>query len=575
MTSAIENIEHTTKQLYELEGKMARLEAEKNAGVEERAALNDNIQLLKEKCNQSMEAHALTQMHLVGSEEEKLRLAKALVALELDNNTLQDKQSHSEFQLAAEKIQQEKEIETANKERKRLLEALEESACLLHKLQDEKSQVKASAATTHEKLARTSERMKSESLKVEDLSMEIVNLVNEKQALEAALNDQSVQLRTQTSELQTLQVGNIKQESDVRSLREQLHERIVNVGRLEAEKQSKQNDLDRIGVEMQNKEIELSRREGAMRDEIADKARQLRKATVLYNEAALKMANAEASEKRTAEETKAMEDELARVRATQAKRLLEIAEDSSKLDSHEQPSAAKLRELMNDVKTYQAAAAEREISHSKDRRKLWGLVRQQQTVIAKLRSIVEEWAPEEQIAEGDVDQIADQYVKASTATESELEDRIKQLSGQVTRNQAEYVEQLADLQKHLQVERQQNGQLKAETLQLHNLKMEVMRARSQYRDDPLQQAMPHDVLARISPEAMEREGLELRRDPRALVKEQVSEIARARGPLSADMQEEILRNKMLEERLQEVEADRAGLIVRATVAEEQASKACL
>eukprot|EP00922_Rhytidocystis_sp_ex-Travisia-forbesii_P019399 GHVS01028732.1.p3 GENE.GHVS01028732.1~~GHVS01028732.1.p3 ORF type:complete len:305 (+),score=50.24 GHVS01028732.1:2277-3191(+) len=285
--------------------------------------------------------------------------------------------------------------------------------------------------------------------------------------------------------------------------------------------------------------------------------------------------NFKASEKRTAEETKAMEDELARVRATQAKRLLEIAEDSSKLDSHEQPSAAKLRELMNDVKTYQAAAAEREISHSKDRRKLWGLVRQQQTVIAKLRSIVEEWAPEEQIAEGDVDQIADQYVKASTATESELEDRIKQLSGQVTRNQAEYVEQLADLQKHLQVERQQNGQLKAETLQLHNLKMEVMRARSQYRDDPLQQAMPHDVLARISPEAMEREGLELRRDPRALVKEQVSEIARARGPLSADMQEEILRNKMLEERLQEVEADRAGLIVRATVAEEQASKACL
>ncbi|EKX51837.1 hypothetical protein GUITHDRAFT_65705, partial [Guillardia theta CCMP2712] len=170
-------------EIHKLEKKIIEDEKARLALIEEREQLREKLAQVNARVNQLLSEKSQLQQERIQSEEEKLKVSKVLVDLQIENTNLMEQAVDTEFQLQNRILQLENNIvelemkgQTKQKEIERLQSQHRDDTMLVKDCQDEIAAVRSNYSSVLNDLD-------AEKARSEELSLELLNLVNTKNAL--------------------------------------------------------------------------------------------------------------------------------------------------------------------------------------------------------------------------------------------------------------------------------------------------------------------------------------------------------------------------------------------------------
>jgi hypothetical protein len=247
-------------QVAELERRIIDGDKVRLALLEEREQLREKLVQLNARANQLLGEKAQLQQERIASEEERLRVSKVLVDLQIEHTAQAEQAVDREFQLENRLLQQENaamELRTALQARAARVGQLEEE---LRRAAELGEDLRAEVAATRANYSSVLSDLDSEKARCEELSIELLNLVNAKNAL---LRERA-QARADADALQRHAAGLQERceaaEREGRRVAEECArmEKAVEDARMEL--QRAQLDLESARVQFREQQLELERR---------------------------------------------------------------------------------------------------------------------------------------------------------------------------------------------------------------------------------------------------------------------------------------------------------------------------
>ena len=238
-------------EIHGLERKIIEDEKVRLALLEEREQLRDKIGQLNARMNQLLSEKGQLQQDRIISEEEKLKVSKVLVDLQIENTTLLEKAIDKEFQLENRMLQQENdimELEMTSQAKQKRVEQLEKQhKADLDLIQDLKNEL-AAVRTNYSSVLNDLDAEKS---RCEELSIELLNLINAKNTL----TREREQIQTQRDNLLKM---NEELEKQLEAAERDLKEALARLEQMKIQNAQLENVLERAKLELDAAKVQFN-----------------------------------------------------------------------------------------------------------------------------------------------------------------------------------------------------------------------------------------------------------------------------------------------------------------------------
>uniref|UniRef100_A0A0G4I8R4 Kinesin motor domain-containing protein n=1 Tax=Chromera velia CCMP2878 TaxID=1169474 RepID=A0A0G4I8R4_9ALVE len=247
--------EKTKKHIHDLEGRLVAEELSKAKALDEQRRLQSKLEEMKEKYKRAIEAQLAAQKSLVGSEEDRLKVCQALVTLQIEATKAKDEASQQKYADASKLVTYEQDVvdlTLQNKTKAEQLTALEKKA---EALEAERRQLEIELAAARRTLLQLRDEYQMERKRNEELSVEVVNLMNAKGELERRLDSLTKAQKHKDDEVGSLRdalEGRTKGEESLRGRVQQMEEAITT---LTAEKMRTEVEFERYRVDVENAKL--------------------------------------------------------------------------------------------------------------------------------------------------------------------------------------------------------------------------------------------------------------------------------------------------------------------------------
>ena len=180
-----DNADNYNLKIAELEKKLIEENLEKMKFTDEKTKLINRMQEMKSKFNELVKSKADLQAELIQSEEEKLKVSKALIELQIENTKLQEMLSNNNFDVNTKLLHAENDMLELNLKEERAAKAIQELQDKLREALDEKKEIEIEFVALKKNYLNGQQDLDQERAKTENLGIELVNLVNENKALQS------------------------------------------------------------------------------------------------------------------------------------------------------------------------------------------------------------------------------------------------------------------------------------------------------------------------------------------------------------------------------------------------------
>lgn len=141
---------------------------------------------MKAKFNDLIQSKADLQSELISSEEEKLKVSKALIELQIDNTRLQELISNGQYDINTKLLHQENDMLEFNLKEERAAKAIQELQDKLRESLDDKKELEIEFVALKKNYLNLQSDLDQERQKNDNIGMELVNLVHENKALQTS-----------------------------------------------------------------------------------------------------------------------------------------------------------------------------------------------------------------------------------------------------------------------------------------------------------------------------------------------------------------------------------------------------
>ena len=149
-----------------------------------------------------VQSKADLQGELIKSEEEKLKVSKALVELQIENTKLQEIIQNDKFDNNSKLLHAENDVLESNIKEERAAQAIQDLQDKLREALDEKKEIEIEFVALKKNFMNLQSEIDSEKAKNDNLGLELINLVNENKVLQDDSNRVNLKHGDITSEHQ-------------------------------------------------------------------------------------------------------------------------------------------------------------------------------------------------------------------------------------------------------------------------------------------------------------------------------------------------------------------------------------
>ena len=143
------------------------------------------LQEFRKRYNELVNSKAGLQEQLLKSEEEKLRVSKALVDLQIENNDLVERSEADKYELVTKLLNAENDILEMEMKEQKKVQSTDDLESKIKSLTKEKKDLAMEFVTLKNNFVNLNKEYKAELAKNEELGVELLTLVNQKNAIEA------------------------------------------------------------------------------------------------------------------------------------------------------------------------------------------------------------------------------------------------------------------------------------------------------------------------------------------------------------------------------------------------------
>jgi len=494
--------------IHELQGQVTEMSMRCVRMSEERDRLSVKLGTLREKYATLAEAKGKLQLELIEKEEERLRIAQALIDMQIDKTTKEMDKDEGRFALQAKLMAAENDVVEIGMKEKALLQQRDDIKAQLEQKLDEQKEIAMELVALKANLDNSRSLLNAEQNKNEELSVELLNLVNarnqlqrekdlavaEKKEVLAAAGRQAPEVSSQVkAELSTLR-------ESVRSMQEaeaqfelQVQKRDVKVAQLqlqldEAAQKAKSSAVEQSG----HAAAEAARLEAELRDASAAVRQRSRAFDEMQKDLRREQQKGQDSER----EMESMRERTASLDGHYRQQMQEHVEDLTRLSSAATPRSdqlnARTRQIMEGLATeLRDSYGERENQLRDDlaatRQRLQHAVRKQKrlyTGYRELRHALEDRAPrgetpdlqkEWELLDRSSDAIDDdtdpmeEELKAARSRIESMEQQIKREKDKTARSAETYQKMLTEQQMHAANNQTKLEQQDVEMKSLHRM----------------------------------------------------------------------------------------------------------
>eukprot|EP01135_Chromosphaera_perkinsii_P011814 Nk52_evm5s2506 gene=Nk52_evmTU5s2506 len=245
--------------VHELEGQIIKDNLEKTRMREENEKIYEKLMEIRTKYNELVTQKSSISSELIESEEERLKVSKALVDLQIENSRLKETSDERNFELQNKVLSLENDVlelemikEKLEKNNENLNEDSEKLRSEIREISDEYVALKSNFITL------TSDHEK-EVAKAEELGLELLNLVNTKAALLKEKDAYTVELeklRSQNEGLTTT-LSSAEQQENERS--KELTQLRADIEKVRQDMMTRQVENGQAILKLENRKLELER----------------------------------------------------------------------------------------------------------------------------------------------------------------------------------------------------------------------------------------------------------------------------------------------------------------------------
>jgi coiled-coil domain-containing protein 78 len=224
------------------------------------------LQEFRKRYNELVNSKAGLQEQLLKSEEEKLRVSKALVDLQIENNDLVERSEADKYELVTKLLNAENDILEMEMKEQKKVQSTDDLESKIKSLTKEKKDLAMEFVTLKNNFVNLNKEYKAELAKNEELGVELLTLVNQKNAIEAekknisnerdGLKKANVQLRQEVAEVQA---ASRETENRLRMEREKTQDLTSEKAKVEMELDRNRVEFEKRGVMLEKSVTELQR----------------------------------------------------------------------------------------------------------------------------------------------------------------------------------------------------------------------------------------------------------------------------------------------------------------------------
>ena len=120
---------------------------------------------------------------MIQSEEEKLKVSKALIELQIENTRLQEMMQNGQFDVSTKLLHAENDMLESNLKEERAAKAIQELQDKLRESLDDKKELESEFVALRKNYLALQQEVDQERVKNDTIGVELVNLVNENKQL--------------------------------------------------------------------------------------------------------------------------------------------------------------------------------------------------------------------------------------------------------------------------------------------------------------------------------------------------------------------------------------------------------
>jgi len=245
--------------LSELEGKAVKDKLEILKLREDKSRIVEKLKDFQDRYKDLNDSKRSVQRKLIDSEEENLKTSNALLDMQIENNQLVERSEAEKYELLSKIMNAENEIlELVSKEQKRD-EGAEKLKNQYETLEQQKIGLQQDFLALQANFVRVDQDLKAELKKNEELGLELLTLVNQRNALSTECEELKKQKQAFESENEKLEGGFTSRQDELAEVKRKLKEERGVSETLRSEKIKAELELQRAMIEYDSKKLELEK----------------------------------------------------------------------------------------------------------------------------------------------------------------------------------------------------------------------------------------------------------------------------------------------------------------------------
>ncbi|ETL42519.1 hypothetical protein L916_06682 [Phytophthora nicotianae] len=236
------------RRLHDLEGKLAQNGLERRMLREDKDALTAQLGELRVKYRELFDNELSLRTELLACEQDKLALSKAFVAFQLERDTQLQQLDSDKFEAETRLIKAEQLVVEIQQDDATKAEQIQDLCAKMNELVADKTRLGVELSMLQKAVKSAENSRDAEAKQNQQLSLELIVAVNQKQKFQSEMETLATQLRTRQSQLDEQQGECTKLRSDNEELRREATE-------FEAKLESIRKDLVRRELELERVEL--------------------------------------------------------------------------------------------------------------------------------------------------------------------------------------------------------------------------------------------------------------------------------------------------------------------------------
>ena len=269
------SIESFNTKISELEKELIEGDLDKLKYYDEKVKFGDKIRDLKESYNNMQKSKADMEEELIRCEEERLNITKQFIDLQIENSSLTEKLSGSNYNVNKKLIEAENELLSSKMKEDKAVIALNDMQTKLANSLEKQRSMEIEFVSMKQNIKILSQDLFDEKKKNDNLSLEVINLVNSNRVLSGdtdhlskmksnlSMDQERIILENERlkKQLQDLENALLSSRSEIELLRKEVIKYDMNSQRMKIEFDSQKVDLERQYLQItKNREENINNR---------------------------------------------------------------------------------------------------------------------------------------------------------------------------------------------------------------------------------------------------------------------------------------------------------------------------